>query len=772
MASHSPYEVIREGEEIILHVNYTQTSLSPTIEDDARSMAKVISYLQETRIVTKIVISQSRDYEYDYEQTQQLVELTSAITKITSHKLLFPESQSSGLNVLTVKTLNSQYVKLQNIIVQDLKGDPFGAYVSFKRLYRHTQVKLKDVYDEQLQKALEEFLQILQFILQTLEQTKLIRLAQQYLPGYDTNNRDLYRQFLTPTIRPDFMLTRLMASYPKNAKEIDSFIIGDTEVTIFEVEDNIQYVYHIMPPEFRLSDELYSLLDEARNILAEHKPQREEFTDPERIREVFSNVGFDLLQELSKKKNLELRKKDLSMLTKILVRYTVGFGLIEVLLEDEEMQDISVNSPQGNTPIYIVHGKYDECVTNILPTKGEAESWATKLRLISGRSLDEADPILDTELEFQTSSVRVSAITYPLDPSGLAFSFRRHRNKPWTLPLFVQNKMINPLGAGLISFLIDGSRAMLIAGTRSSGKSSFLSSIMVEIMRRYRMITIEDTLELPTLQLRKLGFNIQPMKVASALGAKSNEMDASDGIRATLRLGDSALFVGEVRSKEAKALYEAMRVGAAANVVAGTIHGDSPYGIFDRVVNDIGVPKTSFKATDIIIIANPIRSADGLHKFRRVLSITEVRKDWTDDPLTENGFVELMKYNPQTDELEPTDALIGGDSDVLKEIAGKIKEFAGDWDAVWNNILLRARCKEELVNQSNQMNMPTLLEAPFVIKCNDEYHHLFEKLRDFKKSTSLNEFNEKIFYEWKSWLVRQIRFIQTEQEQYHTQKED
>jgi uncharacterized integral membrane protein len=41
------------------------------------------------------------------------------------------------------------------------------------------------------------------------------------------------------------------------------------------------------------------------------------------------------------------------------------------------------------------------------------------------------------------------------------------------VPLFIKYKMITPLGAGLISFLVDGTRTMLIAGTRSSGKSSF-----------------------------------------------------------------------------------------------------------------------------------------------------------------------------------------------------------------------------------------------------------------------------------------------------------
>jgi archaeal flagellar protein FlaI len=744
------YEVIREGEEVILHVDFSDYQFIPLIEDDAKSMGKVMSYLEQVKGVTKIIISQGREYEYDYEQTKMLLELALLHNQLLSNKTTFFDSSDPKVS----KTQSAQYVSFQNILVSTFKQDPIGAYIQLRRLHRHEHVKIQKQTDPQIIESTTAFIAFLHEIVSLIEQTTLLKLVKDQLTGYDSVTRDLYRQYFTPTIRPDFMLTKVMASYPKDAIEIDSFTVADSQVTIFKVPDNVQYLYHIVPPEFRLSDELYSLLDSARQILAEHKPQKEEFTDPTRMREVFSNVGMDLLNDLAVKKGLSLSKKDLELLTKILVRYTVGFGLIEVLLEDEQMQDISVNSPQGNTPIYIVHGKYDECVTNILPTKAEAESWATKLRLISGRSLDEADPILDTELHFPHASVRVSTITFPLNPTGLAFSFRRHRDKPWTLPLFVKQKMINPLGAGLLSFLIDGSRTFLIAGTRSSGKSSFLSAMMVEIMRRYRIITIEDTLELPTKELRKLGFNIQAMKVASALGAKSNEMNASDGIRSTLRLGDSSLIIGEVRSTEAKALYEAMRVGAAANVVAGTIHGDSPYGIYDRVVNDIGVPKTSFKATDIIIIANPIRSADGLHKYRRVLSICEVRKDWENDPLQEHAFVELMKYSAVTDQLEPTDALISGDSEVLKSIAGSIKEFVGNWEAVWQNILLRAKLKEELVKIAQQN--PQLLEAPFVIACNDLYHKLFEELRN-DRTTDLHTFSDELFIRWKDAVLRLVK---------------
>ena len=324
---------------------------------------------------------------------------------------------------------------------------------------------------------------------------------------------------------------------------------------------------------------------------------------------------------------------------------------------------------------------------------------------------------------------------------------------PWTLPLYIRNKMLNPLSAGLISFLIDGSRSLLIAGTRSSGKTSLLGACLVEIMRKYRIITIEDTMELPTEKLRGLGYNIQPMKVRAAITKATSEMAADEGIRTSLRMGDSSLIVGEIRSKEALALYEAMRIGALANVVAGTIHGDSPYGVFDRVVNDLKVPKTSFKATDVILVCNPIKSPDGLHTWKRLQQVTEVRKGWEEDPLREQGFVDLMKYNPKKDELEISDDLVNGDSDVLKNIAGSVKEWVGDWNAVWENILLRAKIKETLVRYADKSKNLELLEAGFVILSNDMFH----KISDIVLEEVGGLDNKMIFSKWERWLGEEVK---------------
>jgi type IV secretory pathway ATPase VirB11/archaellum biosynthesis ATPase len=378
--------------------------------------------------------------------------------------------------------------------------------------------------------------------------------------------------------------------------------------------------------------------------------------------------------------------------------------------------------------------------------------------MVSGRPLDEANPVLDTELVIpNVGEARTAIIQNPLSPRGYAFAFRQHRERPFTLPLLVHFNSMTPLAAGLLSFFVDGARTMLIAGTRGSGKTSLLSALMVEILRKYRIITVEDTLELPIMHLRGIGYNVLPLKVRSAIVGEKAELSADDGIRTSLRLGDSALIVGEVRSTEAKALYESMRIGALANVVAGTIHGDSPYGVFDRVVNDLGVPRTSFKATDIIVIAGKIRTPDQVSEVRRTTYITEVRKKWEEDPLREGGFVDLMAFDSKEDKLLPTKDLAEGESEIVKSIASKVKEWSGNWDRVWENVLLRGDIKKMLVDYARKTGMITgsrgILEADFEVEANDMFHIIFNRLRKEYGYPSSKD----VLREFELWLKERVK---------------
>ncbi len=739
-------ELQRKEGETILYINYLGAPIVPSIADYSEVMGRVVDALMDNPEVSRVILVQQRNYNYPFEQISILLEISQLYTYLLKQeRILSPEKLSlfSGLDFVPAEL---------SYLLSLLRQDPASCYLELSKRIANYKRNTENSH-------LNNYVGLLIRFRELLSKTKLISSTLEVIDTYAIGDRKIYYSIFRPDILPNFTFTRLVAQIPENAELVDQYEVKsgfeEVPVMVLKIEGDSKYLYHIMPPEYSLSEEQHYLLNLGKTVLLEYQPKSEEFVDSEKVRSLFFNVARDLLSELSQSKKIPLNYRELNALAKILVRQTIGFGLIEVLLFDDNLQDIFLNSPVGQNYVFVRHAKHGDCVTNILPSYEDADSWASKLRLQSGRPLDEANPILDTDIFFGNVRARVAAIQRPLSPNGIAYALRRHREDPWTLPLFVNNKMINSFTAGLLSFLIDGNRTMLIAGTRSSGKTSLLGSVMLEVIPSVRTLVIEDTLELPVDSLRKLGYNIQRMKVRSALLESTTEVEASEGIRASLRLGDSALIVGEVRSSEAKALYEAMRVGALANLVAGTIHGANPYGVFDRVVNDLGVPVTSFKATDIIAVANPIRTPDGLHYKKRVTQIAEVRKHWTKDPNDEKGFVDLVKYNVEKDELEPTDDLMNGDSEIVKEIAGNVKGWAGNWDAVWDNIILRGKIKQEIVDVSKKMQMPEIMESKFNALSNDMFHRISEKVtREVGLPVS-----ERVFPEWRSWLMNTVRKI-------------
>jgi len=748
------YEIVREGNKDVMYVNYLGAPFIPDLSGSPITMARTVDYLSENPNVARIVFVQQRNYSYDFKQISMLLQIAQLYDALVKHEKIF---STSVLAPYTCKRcLSERYETMRYLLLTLLKQDPIAAYSEIQRIMKEEQL-MKKTYTNECATCQQRYIKILNKIYLALGKTNLIKAVQSKLKNYNLGDRTPYSELFRAEVVPNFTFTRLMATLPKDAEIVDEYEIGSehdkSTVTILKIPGKTKYVYHINPPEFSLKEDLQSLINLARNILLEHEPKAEEFTDPARIRHVFFNIARDLLSEVSRTKKIQISYKQINKLATILVRHTIGFGLIEVLLQDEKIQDIVVNAPIGISPIFIRHQDFEECDTNIIPSHEDAESWAAKFRMMSGRPLDEANPVLDTELSVGKSRARVAIIQEPLSPHGLSYAFRRHREKPWTLPLFIKNKMLNPLSAGLLSFLIDGGRTMLIAGTRSSGKTSLLGACMLEIMPSYRIIAVEGTMELPIAPLRDLGYDVLRMKVREALTRESTELGADEGIRTSLRLGDSCLIVGEVRSTEALALYEAMRVGALANVVAGTIHGASPYAVFDRVVNDLKVPATSFKATDIIAVANPIKTPDGLHRQRRLLEIAEVKKHWQVDPLAEKGFLNLMKYDVMKDELIATDDFRNGESEVLKDIASNVKEWAGSWDAVWDNILLRAKVKEYLVKTSISLKRPNLIEAPWVVKSNSAFHEISESVR---KDIGAPK-GRRVFKEWQEWLKKELK---------------
>ena len=737
---------INEG---ALRMNCLGSIFGFTVEDSDVVMARVIDALISNRKVVEVVLAETREYEYDSVQTEYLKEIADAISIIVKEKKLV-SIKNIGMKQCD-KYLPKWYSWVQDVASIQMRGDPIGAYLTLMREIRHLRTKMSKLDEDS--RCIEFFLEnSLLPIQEVLENCKLIQIAKPDITGYHVGDRTIYRKIFKPTIRPNFMYTKFMAQRPVG-ETVEKYSVGDNEIEIFKLPGKVRHVYHIVPPEFRLHEDEYVLLDGARRILEERRPKELEIVEQEKMRELFYTLSGDLLRDLSEQMNIQTSDSQVKRLSGILTRYTAGLGIIELLLADDKIQDIYINSPLGNLPIFIFHQDYEECETNLMPTRADADRWATRFKLLSGRPLDEANPVLDTEVYVPGGIARVAAINPKLSPDGLGFALRRHRYKPWTFPLFINQKYFDPLFGGLMWFMASYGRTFLVAGTRSSGKSSFLSSMMLQILPYYRMITVEDTLELPVEAMRKLGFNIQRMKSRSVITKIETELPAEEALRTALRLGDSCLFIGEVRSVEAKALYEAMRIGALANTVAGTIHGESAYGVFDRVVNDLGVPPTSFKATDMVVVCNRLKTPDGIHTFRRVTELTEVRKHWKKDPQEEGGFVNIMEYSSSEDRLKPTDTLLNGESYILNELARRVPGWSGRWNLVWDNIKLRSDILGKIVEIANKTNNLELLEAETVVASNQIFHTLCDQSRQENGTID----NKKVFEQWLEWFKKQAK---------------
>ncbi|MBI4163759.1 MAG: type II/IV secretion system ATPase subunit [Candidatus Aenigmarchaeota archaeon] len=749
-----------------LTVNLLGLLYGASIEDYEEVMSRVINYILREKSVVSVVLLKEREYEYGPDQTKMLVEIADIIEDIVKSNLIFQldNEKYTRHNPHAARFIQEWTSKAQ-YIVSLIKKDPIGAYVETLREIRHMNIgrktappNLRDVYSDFVVKILE-------VIKERFEKTELIKrvIASDQLAGYRLGDRSIYRDIFMPSVRPNFMLTRYMVTPPEKSRVVDRYTIEgtDIEVQVLRSPGEIHNIYHIVPPEFKLSEAHYTVLDAARRQMIAHQPKSAEFVKSEDRKYIY-NIGEQLIRDIASrtKPQVGLTAEQLEQLATILTRYTAGLGVLEILLLDPKIQDIYINSPIERIPIFIKHQDFEECKTNLIPTREDADAWATRLRISSGRPLDEANPILDTEMTIPGARARFAVITKTLSPEGLGFAIRRHRDKPWTLPLFIRSNMLDPLTAGLLSFLMDNNVGLLVAGGRGSGKTSLLGSLISEMLPKNRIIVLEDTLELPVAQYRQLGYNIESLKSRSVITRVETEISPDEALRTALRLGDSSLIIGEIRSLEAKVLWEAMRIGALSSVVAGTIHADSAYGVFDRVVNDLGVPPTSFKATDIVCICRNLKTAGGLKTFKRLVQITEVRKHWDKDPLKEGGFVDLINHSfekkTQKDLWKPSGTLTNGESEILQRISNSVKEWAGDWEGVWENIQLRAKMKQTMVEASEKLDKdpekPTHLEADWVNKSNIQFHTISEKV-----AAEIGRLDSKrIYNEWLEWYKNEV----------------
>jgi type IV secretory pathway ATPase VirB11/archaellum biosynthesis ATPase len=396
--------------------------------------------------------------------------------------------------------------------------------------------------------------------------------------------------------------------------------------------------YNLMPAEYSYPDSMNAVIEKMIDGIRERYRTKGGRMDKQSVITATRGMIIDYLDTIEAVygRDTDTVEKVIEDICRIVYRYTVGMGVFEVLLADPKLEDIYIDAPCDRNRIHVTmngiagNNSHIKCRTNLVVDKKEVMNLINILKRDSGLQFCESNPILETDIK--AHDARATVVGYPMSPNGDAVAIRKHSVRPWTLTRLIANGTMDPRIAGLLSFLVDNRATFLICGARGAGKSSLLSSLMFEFPLSQRILTIEDTMELPTALMRKMGYKVQSMLIDDRMGG-DNLSRSDEALRVSLRMGESAIVLGEVRGEEARTMYQSMRTGRAGSSIMGTIHGDSAKSVFERVVHDMNISPEAFMATDILVTLGTLkdrRTGNQIRKVNEVVATADITGEFMD----------------------------------------------------------------------------------------------------------------------------------------------
>lgn len=436
-----------------------------------------------------------------------------------------------------------------------------------------------------------------------------------------------------------------------------TYSVSGVSVTVSSTDGSSTGTYSVDPPEYRLNPLHLKVVSEVMDDIVNELPQGLDLSSLDTVRPHIRSKAKDLLYcRLASKADDGVDARELErtadFLSEVLCKYTAGYGVLETLLEDPNVQDVYIDAPSSQNPVHVVlrselaGSVRQKCRTNLFLGRRDLASIVSRIKLETGLPFSEANPVLEADIA--RLGARITIVGPPLSEKGIAIAVRKHSETIMPLNRLIANSTLSPLLAAFLWACVIGRRTVLISGSRGAGKTTLLSSLLLEFPRSQRIILIEDTPEIPLKRLQELGYDIQALRFRAGKGAALSS--AEESLKVSLRMGESAIVLGEVRGNEAKVLYESMRAGSAGSAVLGTIHGNSAKGVLDRAVEDLGVSERAFLATDIVVVIGLIRSPDGSRFQRKVVEVAEVRE--RDETV---GLVPLFGFAPGCSCAKPTE---------------------------------------------------------------------------------------------------------------------
>jgi len=310
-----------------------------------------------------------------------------------------------------------------------------------------------------------------------------------------------------------------------------------------------------------------------------------------------------------------------------LIRDFVGYGIIDVMMTDPSIEDVSCDGTR--VPIYIFHRKFQSMRSNmIFKNDDESNSFIIGLAQKCGKTISVAEPLLDATIP--DGSRLQATLAREVTTRGTSFTIRRFRDNPFTPCDMMKMKTMSVDIVAYLWLAIEHGESMFVVGGTASGKTTTLNALFLFIPPQSKIVSIEDTREI-NLPHENWIAGLTRQGGGGKGGIKTvSDIDMFELMRAAMRQRPHYLIVGEVRGKEAYTLFQAMATG---KTVYSTIHADSVRSMVHRLENPpIELPRLLLSSLNLVLLQGQVKV--GRQMTRRV-----------------KGIIEIVGIEPETNEL-------------------------------------------------------------------------------------------------------------------------
>jgi len=260
-------------------------------------------------------------------------------------------------------------------------------------------------------------------------------------------------------------------------------------------------------------------------------------------------------------------------------------------LDRADVTDIWINRP-GEVWVESIGGgleRFDEVGLD----ENLLQRLARQVAARSSQGISREQPLLAAALP---DGSRVQVAAPPVTHSGHVFAIRRHVAANLSLADWEDAKAFSgtsfkasalsdernfrtlsgPEAAAALREAVTGRKNILVSGGTSTGKTTFLNSLLAEIPRNERLILIEDTAELHLQHDNAVGL------IAARGELSEAEVNAEDLLIAALRMRPDRIILGELRGAEAFTFLRTVNTGHPGSMTS--VHADTPQRAIEQLV--------------------------------------------------------------------------------------------------------------------------------------------------------------------------------------------